>query len=565
MGILLFLVFVLVVGWFLAAALSKQNPPKRPKTIGYPTKRATGITVGGDDDYQQWLTKAVKHKKDNDFEQAIEYLDKAYRICASYPLETVFDHYLRLPAYLQAAGRSDEGWAELNKLNIGVCPYRGDSPTGSERDIRKAYKVSDKMRAFLDKEKKYKESLVHRVVAAYLSAANVAQMVSDGWVKKEREKEFSVETLTVEFDKAVKKAKLEEPLGGKLATYINTLLKEGSKDLYVLSRVPEVMMEARSLLGESYPSPDVTYEITIGGEENDDDVLPPPLGDQYLEFNNLDVITTDEDGRRYRGLRPSDLKSRAEYHANVISPPDEWRLRRNREGLLVVDGDWKFILDAKSEEEWQLYVYSIKNYPDLLKIGIAKDAVKRKESYYKKKLHLLNMPKREAIMVEHLFKHATYHHANNNPPKWNVGNIDEENLIAEIIEFSQDNYEGSGLSEVRKMTLQQAKNTLSEICSAVQGQFLDDAIEQFGIKTYDLQQVTEGRSSVEIPHLRWQLRPYPYQVPKKRNIDYSEERYKEFSKQLIESLKESDEERYQKMLAEYEQLTKECWTITSKS
>ena len=51
MGILLFLVFVLVVGWFLAAALSKLKPPKGPKTIRYPTQSAAvGITVGGDDD-----------------------------------------------------------------------------------------------------------------------------------------------------------------------------------------------------------------------------------------------------------------------------------------------------------------------------------------------------------------------------------------------------------------------------------------------------------------------------------------------------------------------------------
>ena len=76
-------------------------------------------------------------------------------------------------------------------------------------------------------------------------------MISDGWVKKEREKEFSVETLKVEFDKAVKKAKLEEPLGAKLAAYVNALVKEGSKDLYVLSRIPEVMAKARSLVEES--------------------------------------------------------------------------------------------------------------------------------------------------------------------------------------------------------------------------------------------------------------------------------------------------------------------------
>ena len=249
--------------------------------------------------------------------------------------------------------------------------------------------------------------------------------------------------------------------------------------------------------------------ITYGSV--DPNILPPPLGDKYSEFNDLTCVThIGEDGKEYRGYSPDYLRYQGEYYANVIRPPEEWRLQRNNQGSLIVDGDWKFILDAKSEVEWELYVYSIKNYPDLLKVGIAKDAVKRKEKYYKKKLCLRKMPKREAIMIEHIFKHATYHLANNNPPRWNVGNIDEENLIDEIIEFSKDNYEGSGLSEVRKMSIKQAKNTINEIANLVHYKFIDEAIEQFCIKTFDLQQVPEGRGSVEIPHLRWQLRPYEY-------------------------------------------------------
>ena len=78
-------------------------------------------------------------------------------------------------------------------------------------------------------------------------------MISDGWVKKEREKEFSIETLTIEFDKAVKKAKLEEQLGGSKAGCIRqALVKEGSKDLYVLNRIPEIIAKARSLAGDTY-------------------------------------------------------------------------------------------------------------------------------------------------------------------------------------------------------------------------------------------------------------------------------------------------------------------------
>ena len=62
-----------------------------------------------------------------------------------------------------------------------------------------------------------------------------------------------------------------------------------------------------------------------------------------------------------------------------------------------------------------------------------------------------------------------------------------ENLIGPIIEFSQDNYEGSGLSEVRKMNLEQAQNTIRAIYLTVQELFLDEAIEQWGIKTFGLQ------------------------------------------------------------------------------
>ena len=305
-----------------------------------------------------------------------------------------------------------------------------------------------------------------------------------------------------------------------------------------------------------YPTQSAAVQITVGGDddedyeqddfdEEDDEYVRPLPGQNSLGLRSLDN-------------RWGSKEAIAEFHAHVIRPPEEWRLERNHEGLMEVDGDWKFILDAKSEEEWQLYVYSIKNYPDLLKIGIAKDAVKRKEAYYKKRLHLLKMPKREAIMVEHLFKHATYHFANNNPPRWNVGNIDEENLIDEIIEFSKDNYEGSGLSEVRKMTLEQAQNTIRAIYLTIQELFLDEAIEQWGIKTFGLQQVPEGRGSIEIPHLRWRLRPHPWQTPKENISQLDIE-----DTEMAESIREWNRRQYTKDVAKYEQLKSECWKTTS--
>lgn len=283
-------------------------------------------------------------------------------------------------------------------------------------------------------------------------------------------------------------------------------------------------------------------------------ITKPRSIEQDLQIS-VSVETTEPE------LSPETIKAREEYEANIVRPPKEWKLERNSDGSLIVDADWQFVLQAKSEEEWQLYVYSIKEYPELLKIGIAKDAVKRKEKYYKRKLHLLKLPKREAILVEHLFKHATYHLANKNPPKWNVGNIDEDNLIDEIQEFAVDNYEGSGLSEVRKMTVQQAKNTLREIWQLVHWQFVDEAIAEFGIKTFDLNQSAYGRETIEIPHLRWQTKPYPYQIPKKPSReDYSGEHWQHLDQESIDSLIEFNKERYQEDLKEFEKLKSEFWS-----
>ena len=74
-----------------------------------------------------------------------------------------------------------------------------------------------------------------------------------------------------------------------------------------------------------YPSPSISAEITVDAPDQDSEVLK--------EWSQT----------------------------NVIRPPEKWRLERNQDGSLVVDADWKFILDAKSEVEWQLYIYSIKN------------------------------------------------------------------------------------------------------------------------------------------------------------------------------------------------------------
>ncbi len=152
-------------------------------------------------------------------------------------------------------------------------------------------------------------------------------------------------------------------------------------------------------------------------------------------------------------------------------------------GPLVLDGDWKFPLTAASETPWQVYVYSVKGAPNLLKVGIAKDAKKRKELYYGELLWVTTLPRRTAGLVEYLFKHCSYRFACSVPPQFNVGNWDPEALRPAVRDFSEQ-WEAGGKSEVRELSLDEAVELLTSIAAELEAQPLCSVIRRYGIKTF---------------------------------------------------------------------------------
>ena len=92
------------------------------------------------------LKEATKLKKENKLDEACDALREAYK-CAE-PDELLIKEYLRLPMYLQLAGRNDEGWATLNELNMKFI------------DGFSQVDIANQMRIFLEKEKNYKKALV---------------------------------------------------------------------------------------------------------------------------------------------------------------------------------------------------------------------------------------------------------------------------------------------------------------------------------------------------------------------------------------------------------------------
>ena len=187
-------------------------------------------------------------------------------------------------------------------------------------------------------------------------------------------------------------------------------------------------------------------------------------------------------------------KVKTDISNEIISPPKEWQIPIV-DGDLVLDGEWQFILDAKSQKDYEIYVYEVKDFPHLLKIGIAKDSSKRKESYYGKLLWCKTMTRRDATLVEYLFKHATYHLAHNSPPKWNVGNFQEDNALDDLkVFYSKAGTETKGITEVRKISLNAAIATIEKIKNKLSTESLQDVIQEFAISTWE----EGGRSTISI-------------------------------------------------------------------
>ena len=90
------------------------------------------------------LKEATQLKKDKDYDAACEKLKEAYTAADD---TLLVKQYLRLPMYLQLAGRNDEAWAELNRINITYF------------DVFSQAEIANQMRIFLEKEKKFRRAL----------------------------------------------------------------------------------------------------------------------------------------------------------------------------------------------------------------------------------------------------------------------------------------------------------------------------------------------------------------------------------------------------------------------
>lgn len=148
------------------------------------------------------LKEATQLKKNGDIEAACEKLREAYSEIAKGDIIYSIDTFLRLPLYLQKAGRKDDAWREFNKLIVQGYPNQ-------MRDLKLRFmdhsKVYDKMRLHLQREKNFVEAINFGILS-------VVSWETGLYLQGRLEERIRKEQLEDSIMSLVKKANLEDRL-----------------------------------------------------------------------------------------------------------------------------------------------------------------------------------------------------------------------------------------------------------------------------------------------------------------------------------------------------------------
>ncbi len=113
------------------------------------------------------LRKATAEKEAGNLDEAINLLRRAYELTKIEGMECSVETFLRLPMYLQKAGRNGEAWREFNILLTHSYPNQNKDPQLVPMANSIVY---DKMRLFLQRENK-NDLAVRFGVCSYVSWA----------------------------------------------------------------------------------------------------------------------------------------------------------------------------------------------------------------------------------------------------------------------------------------------------------------------------------------------------------------------------------------------------------
>ena len=164
------------------------------------------------------LKQATTKKKAGDLESAIKLLRDAYKEIGKSSIAYPVNTFLRLPAYLQEAEKSDEAWRELNNMLTKGYPNQLNNPEIIPIDHSAIY---DGMRLFLQREGKSGSAVKFGGLSYICGAIGLYKQGRRDELKKYTSRENIESSVT----KLLRKAKKEE-LVEKVSTIIEEYIKK---------------------------------------------------------------------------------------------------------------------------------------------------------------------------------------------------------------------------------------------------------------------------------------------------------------------------------------------------
>lgn len=194
-------------------------------------RKPTGLTVTmhiTEDSYEKseadkLLERATQKKQDGDLDGAIQCLRDAYVEIAKEDIGYGVETFLRLPMYLQAAGKNDEAWGEFNRMIVEGYPNQM-----KDRDLipMDSSVIHDKMRLFLQREGR-KDAAVRFGAMSHMYWAMGLNLQGR---MDELKEHIGDERLRKEFSRLLKRAKKEDKL--------EDILKVFNRFAKTLPRIP---------------------------------------------------------------------------------------------------------------------------------------------------------------------------------------------------------------------------------------------------------------------------------------------------------------------------------------
>ncbi|WP_413724645.1 hypothetical protein [Sodalis sp. RH16] len=134
---------------------------------------------------RELLKEATELKKLKEYDWACKSLRLAY-VSADVDEYITLKDRLRLPMYLQLAGKNDEGWRELNILAEHTKNFRDQAD------------INNQMKIFLRKEGNIKQSVIHGVYAFILEVIDKKQYIRNLEYSADHPKKINADDLDYE-------------------------------------------------------------------------------------------------------------------------------------------------------------------------------------------------------------------------------------------------------------------------------------------------------------------------------------------------------------------------------